>query len=266
MTNKPWNDRFPNPHTRPDRADPITKKARADAKRLFGKDALEEEIDFPAYLAELQRMHSTPEYQAAAAEGRREEEQRKARQQLSEQRRQIDKLSPFHVDSIRSGCDDQLRPLTTTDIQRKVIANWDGVQSLFLLGETGIGKTYTATWCAMKAIRTGKDVASTTATRVCEATLEGLIQLRQADLLLLDQLHTLRSPSGKDMPAWKVGPVVDLIDYRYERQLTTIAAGTIAPKFMVGLLGEDVKRRFPCRLASESTKISNTTEGKIDGN
>jgi hypothetical protein len=57
------------------------------------------------------------------------------------------------------------------------------------------------------------------------------------------------------MPAWQVAPVIDLIDYRYQQKRIIIAAGTIAPKFMVGLLGEDVKRRFPLRLASDSIHV-----------
>ena len=254
MTNN-WEARFPNKYTRPDPDDPVTKKTRRDAKEIFGSDALEEEIDFPAFLAELQRKHSTPEYQAHAAKRREEEAQRQADMLEAEYRRNIEALSPIHVDAVLAGCTRDLTPITTTDIQRKVIAKWDGVQSLFLLGQTGVGKTYTATWCAMKGAKAGRSVASTTATRVCTASHDGLNVLRSVSVLVLDQLHTLQSPEGRSMPAWQVSPVIDLIDYRYEQKRTTIAAGTISPKPMFDLLGKDVKRRFPVRLESDSTKV-----------
>ena len=252
---KSWEQRYPNPHTRPDPDDELTKKTRGDAKRFLGKDALEEEIDFPAYLAELRRQHTTPEHQAIVAERRKDTDAHESRQLDIARRRQLERLSPFHVDCIRSGCDAELNPITTTDIMRKVMAQWDSAQSLFLLGDTGVGKTYTATWCAMRAIMHGNSAAATTATRVCEASPEALAVYRDVHTLLLDQMHTLRSPAGKDMPAWKVVPVIDLIDYRYEHKLTTIGAGRIAVPDMVGLLGEDVKRRFPLRLASKSTGV-----------
>jgi hypothetical protein len=210
-TGKPWSERFPNPHTRPDTADPLIRRTCADAKELFGKDALIEDIDFPTFLAELRRKHATPEFRASVAEQEEEERRFKARQADLAYRRSIESLSPFHVDAIRSGCDKDLNPLTTTDIQCKVIAQWDGESNLFLLGGTGIGKTYTATWCAMRAAKRGESVASITATRVCNASKEQLDTLRHVDKLVLDQLHTLRSPAGKDVPGWQVSPVIDLI-------------------------------------------------------
>jgi DNA replication protein DnaC len=252
---KSWQSRYLNPHTRPDPDDALTKRTRIDAKRFLGKDALEEEIDFLVYLADLRRRMTTPEHQAIVAERIEEDNQRLARQADFEYRRSLERLSPFHVDCVRSGCDGEFKPITTTDIQRKVMAQWDGTTNLFLLGETGIGKTYTATWCAMRAARRGESVAATTALRVCEASKELLDTLRHVGTLALDQLHTLRSPAGKDMPAWQVSPVIDLIDYRYEHKKTIIAAGTIAIPDMVGLLGKDVIRRFPLRLASKSTGV-----------
>ena len=250
-----WEDRFPNPHTRPDLDDELIKKVRRDSKEIFGTDPLEEDIPFLEYIERLRAKQTTPEFQAIAAERRAEDEAHKARQLEADQRRQMERLSPFHVDAVRVGCNRELRPITTTDIQRKVLEQWDGVTSMFLLGQTLIGKTYTATWCAMRAIRAGKSAASVTATRVADSTFDGLLQLRSVGLLVLDQLHTLRSPSGREMPAWKVSPVIDLIDYRYEHKLTTIGAGTIAPEAMVDLLGEDVKRRFPVRISSKITQV-----------
>lgn len=259
---KSWSERYPNPHTRPDLDDPFTARMRASAKSALGHDVLESQINLPDYIAKLQRMHSTPEYQEAAAKGRREAEASEANQREMVYRRNISTLSPFHVRAVTNSCRADLTPVTTTDIQRKVLDQWDDKQHMFLLGTTGIGKTFTATWCAMRAALRGVDVAATTATRVCEASPEKLAQLRSAGVLVIDQLHTLRSPAGKDMPAWKVSPVIDLIDYRYEQMATMICAGTVGPEAMVDILGEDVQRRFECRLVSESTAIR-TDKGRV---
>jgi hypothetical protein len=37
--------------------------------------------------------------------------------------------------------------------------------------------------------------------------------------------------------------------------MTTIAAGTVAPEDMFDILGDDVRRRFPLRLASDSIHV-----------
>jgi hypothetical protein len=269
---KTWEQRFPNPHTRPDPMDPLVAKTRADSKAIFGRDPLEEEVDFPAYLAELQAKHCSPEYQAAAAEGRAEMEALRARQIKDEHRRRMERLSPFHVDCIRSGCDKNLNPLTTTQLMRMVLGvevlddgtrppPWDGIESLFLLGSTGTGKTYTATWIAMRAIMKGRDVGATNATDVCTLSPEKLARLHARDLVIIDQLHTLRTPAGKDLPGWQVEPVIKLINHCYEHKITAIGAGTIAPESMVDLLGKDVKRRFPVRLSSDETRIETTRNG-----
>lgn len=260
-TGKTHDQRFPNPHTRPDLSDPLIRRTRADAVSLFGSDVLADEVDFPTWLEALRVRHCSPEFQAVAEAGREETRLHEERQRAILQRRRFEKLSPFHVDAIRSGCDAELKPLTTTEIMRAVIAEWDGVQSMFLLGGTGNGKTYTATWCAMRAILRGDDAESVTAIRICGASPERLSVLRSVHTLVIDQLHTLRSPAGKDMPAWQVAPVIDLIDYRYEHELTTIAAGTVSPDAMVDLLGEDVRRRFTVRLSSESDEIIYPTSG-----
>jgi DNA replication protein DnaC len=248
--------RFTNPNTAPDPDDPLIRKVRRDCKELFGHDPLETAVDFAGELNRIRELHCSPEFQAEAAKRREEDAERERREKAIAYNRQLERLSPFHVEAVQVGCNKGLTPLTTTDIQRQVMDKWDGVESMFLLGVTAIGKTYAATWCAMRAARRGLEVASTTALRVCEATAGKMMVYRQADLLILDQLHTLRSPSGKDMPAWQVAPVVDLIDWRYERKLITIAAGTVGPDAMVEILGEDVNRRFPRRLTSESTDIT----------
>jgi DNA replication protein DnaC len=250
-----WEKRFPNKHTRPDLDDPLTSKARCDSKKLFGHDPLETAVSTVDYIADLRRKWETPEYQEHVATQEREQADLEARQADMEYHKRLESLSLIHVRAVQAGCTPELNPITTTEIQRKVIASWDGVKSMFLLGETGVGKTYTATWCAMRAAKAGRDVMSTTATKVAQMSLEGLIRLRGTGLLILDQLHTLRSPSGKDMPAWQVAPVIDLIDHRYEQELTTIAAGTRAPEDMFDILGDDVRRRFPVRLSSESTVV-----------
>jgi hypothetical protein len=207
-------------------------------------------------IEDIRSRLDSPEYQSGVA--RYEREIQRAEAQIA-YGHQLERLSPFHVKAVLAGCDARLMPITTTDIQRKAAAQWDGVESMFLLGETGVGKTYTATWCAMRAARRGVDVAATTALRVADLSPESLRTLRRVGLLVLDQLHTLQAPSGRDMPAWKVGPVVDLMDYRYEHESTTIAAGTVAPEAMFELLGSDVRRRFPRRLASKSTEITGGT-------
>ena len=255
MSSEAWNKAFPNPHTRPDPADPLVRKCRADAKRLFGFDALGAKLNISSYVRELQEQWATPEQQARVASLEEDERQRLAAQADLKYQRQLERLSPVHVRAVLEGCDRNLAPITTPEIQRQLIEQWDGKQSVFLLGRTGIGKTYTATWAAMRAARGGSSVASTTPARICEASLQGLIDLRKTTLLVIDQLHTLRSPAGKDLPAWKVTPIIDLIDYRYEQMLTTLAAGTIGPESMVDVLGEDVRRRFPLRLASKSTEV-----------
>jgi DNA replication protein DnaC len=251
-----WEKRFPNPHTRPDPTDEYTARRRREARDLFGFDPLETAVSTEDHIRELQAKWATPEYQAYVAQQAREAEHQAELQADLQYRRSIERLSPVHVKAVLGGCDADLNPITTTDLQRKVIAQWDGVTSLFLLGRTGVGKTYAGTWAAMRLARGGKDVASTTALRVAQESLEGLLTLRKVGVLVLDQLHTLRSPAGRDAPAWQVTPVVDLIDYRYEHQLVTIGAGTIAPDRMVDLLGADVKRRFPLRLASDATGVS----------
>ncbi len=260
MTSSSWDDRYPNPHTRPDPDDPLARKVRADSKKLFGFDPLETRIDTVDYINALREKHTQPEYQEAAAAGRQAERERLAKAKGIEYRRRIERLSPEHVQAVLAGCDPDLTPVTTTDIQRKARAQWDGVQSMFLLGETSVGKTYTAVWCAMRAARGGRDVAATTATRVCEATPDQRAVLRAVDVLVIDQLHALSAPSGKSLPAWQVGPVIDLIDYRYEQQRTTIAAGTVSPEKIFGSLGEDVRRRFPLRLMSNATGIQTPKE------
>lgn len=260
-TGKTHKDRFPNPNTRPDLNDPLIRRTRADAIDLFGVDVLADEVDFHEWLEALRVRHCSPEFQAVAEAGREETRLHEDRQLVLLQRRRCEKLSPYHVDAIRIGCDASLNPLTTTEIMRAVIADWDGAQNMFLLGATGNGKTYTATWCAMRAILRGDDAESTTAIRICEASPERLAVLRSVHTLVIDQLHTLRSPAGKDMPAWQVGPVVDLIDFRYEQRLTTIAAGTIKADDMTDLLGKDVRRRFTVRLSSQSDEIIYPTSG-----
>jgi hypothetical protein len=250
-----WNRRFPNPHTRPDPGDPLTARLREDSKRLFGFDPLVSAVSTAGILEDIRARMDTPEYRSGVADYEAEEARRAETQAGIEYRRRLERLSPFHVRSVLAGCDAELNPITSTDLQRKVIAQWSGQESMFLLGETGVGKTYTATWCAMRAAKRGVDVACTTATRVAESSFEGLLTLRGAGLLVLDQLHTLRSPTGREMPAWKVAPVIDLIDYRYEQELVTIAAGTVAPEEMFDIIGHDVRRRFPLRLQSNTTEI-----------
>ena len=214
-----------------------------------------ERIDFPAFLADLRARYSSPEYQATAAEYRAEEAARLKRAAHDHYERQCERLSPFHAAAVLASCTPALAPLTTTELQRKVIEQWDGEEHLFLLGSTAIGKTYTATWCAMRRALRGGTVASVTATRVCEASPDRLTMLRGVDVLVLDQLHTLRSPAGKDVPAWRVAPVVDLIDWRYEHMSTTIAAGTVEAGEMTELLGADVRRRFPLRLSADTGEV-----------
>lgn len=261
MTSSSWERRFPNPHTRPDPSDPLTAKVREDAKHLFGFDPLDTAVDTADYIRDLQRRLSTPDHQEGLDNYEREKKETAAAQFSIWYRQQLERLSPIHVEAVQLGCTSDLTPITTTEIQCKALP-WDGVESIFLLGKTGVGKTYTATWLAMRATKGGRDCMATTPSRVCRASFEQLTAISKIDVLILDQLHTLESPAGKAVPAWQVAPVVDLIDYRYERRLTTIAAGTVgAEKMFDKILGQDVRRRFPMRLSSESTKISNTTEG-----
>ena len=49
---------------------------------------------------------------------------------------------------------------------------------------------------------------------------------------------------------WQVGPVIDLIDFRYQDEACTIAAGTSDPEGMKGIIGEEVGRRFALRLTT----------------
>jgi hypothetical protein len=239
---------------------------REEARQVYGHDPLahlDDAIDFPAEMARLKAKYCTPEYQAEAADFRRSEAARLDREVKRSYERQIERLSPFHVKAVKAGCDENLKPITTTEIQRMVMGThiqddgrcldgWDRVESMFLLGQTLIGKTYAATWCAMSLAMSGCTVASVTALRVYNLPYEQLLGLRKVDLLILDQLHTLRAPSGKDAPAHQVGPVVDLIDYRYEAMATTIGAGTVDPDAMESILGADTKRRFPLRLSADS--------------
>lgn len=249
-----WHTRFPNPHTRPDTSDPLTAKVRKDSKELFGFDPLETAVSTADYIRDLRAKLETPEYQEGVREYEREQKRFEREQRVMQYERQLERLSPEHVDAVKAGCTRDLTPITTTEIQRKALP-WDGAQSVFLLGETGVGKTYTATWLAMRAARGGRTCIATTALRVSKASPEKLQEMYDTDVLIIDQLHTLESPAGKPMPAWQVAPVIDLMDYRYERRLTTIAAGTVGAKKMFDeILGQDVKRRFPMRLASESTE------------
>ncbi len=250
-----WEKRFPNPHTRPDPDDSLIRKVAEDEVELFGRSVVDTAIDVPGYLRELKKKWETPEYQDHVAQQEQAEREHRAHQAEYAYRRQIENLSRLHVKAVIAGCDASLNPITTTEIQRKLIAKWDGVQSVFLLGRTGIGKTYAATWGAMRQARKGRDVASATPDRVARLSLEALIRLQKTDVVILDQLHTLRSSAGRDEPSWKVSPVVDLIDYRYENELTTIGAGTVEPEEMFAVLGDDMRRRFPLRLASESTEV-----------
>jgi len=261
LTNS-WERRFPNPHTRPDTSDPLTAKVRADSKAIFGFDPLDTAVSTADLIRDLRRRLDTPEYQEGVAEYEREQRRLEAQQQAMQYERQLERLSPEHVDAVTRGCDAELKPISTTEIQRKALG-WDGVQSIFLLGETGVGKTYTATWLAMRAVRGGRDCIATTATRISRASDDQLKAMHEVDVLIIDQLHTLESPSGKAVPAWQVAPVIDLIDYRHEQRLTTIAAGTVgAEKMFDEILGQDVRRRFPQRWQSESTEIRNEGSGK----
>jgi DNA replication protein DnaC len=224
------------------------------------------EVSTADYIRELRKRWESPDYQAHVADVEQQEQQDRAHREDAWYTRQLERLSEHHVKAVRRGCTPDLVPLTTTEIQRMALGKWttpegdtppgwDGVKSIFLLGKTEVGKTYLATWMAMRQAKRGLDCASTTAARVSTLSFESLLVVRKVDVLILDQLHTLRSPSGRDAPAWQVSPVVDLIDYRYEHDLTTIGAGTIDPENMVDLLGADVRRRFPMRIASDSTEI-----------
>ena len=68
-----------------------------------------------------------------------------------------------------------------------------------------------------------------------------LYTLMRAD----DELHRVASA-----PDWQVGPVIDLIDYRYQTGEPILAAGTAEPRAMGGLLGREVLRRFRHRVTT----------------
>lgn len=253
---KTFDERFPNRHTRPALDDPLIRKVRADSKTIFGTDPLDDPIDFSTWLEDLRRRHTTPEHMAEVAKRISEDEYLEARMARDAYHRAIEGLSPLHVKAVTAGCDPELNPITLTPILRQVVDKWDTESSLLLLGGTGQGKTYAATWCAMKIAKSGRTVASTTAANVGSASAEEIARLRSAHVLIIDQLHTLRSPSGRDMPAWQVTPVIDLVDHRYEHMGITIGAGTIAPDRLFEVLGKDVKRRFPVRLLSSPGEVA----------
>jgi hypothetical protein len=118
-----------------------------------------------------------------------------------------------------------------------------------MVGPTETQKTTAATWAAMWCACDREDVAHTTALRIATATPEELVRWREAGNLIIDELHRLAK-----QPDWKVAPVWDLIDYRYQEMSTTMVLATVDPTAMKSLAGAEVLRRIPLKLTTTPAK------------
>ena len=203
--------------------------------------------ELQSIMARIKRQVEDPEYQRRVAEEEWAALETARQVRAMDYARLIERLSRLHVGFVRQHCDGDLMPVGRVPvIWAKLIAEWDWRTSIIMVGPTLTQKTTCATWAAMWCACDGETVAHTTALRIATATAEALEEWRQVGLLIVDELHRLA-----DQPAWKVAPVWDLIDYRYQDMATTIVPATVDPDAMADMAGAEVLRRFGLKLTSE---------------
>jgi hypothetical protein len=212
------------------------------------------EAEWTAMLARIKARVESPEYQHELARREMAERAEAERSRIYHYERQLERLSAEHVKYVRQHTDDDLWPRDPIPSIWEQLANeWDWVSHVFLVGPTESQKTTTMHWAAMHWACDGGTVRRTTAPRVHTLKGERLEQLRKCGLLLLDQIHLVEG-----MPDWQVTPVIDLIDYRYETTGTMLAAGTVNPNEMGGIIGVEVRRRFGLRLSTAGSDEDET--------
>ncbi len=205
----------------------------------------------------IKRQVEDPAYQERVAReelARIEDERRTA---AADYARRIERLSPLHVGFVREHCDDLEPREPIPVIWRKLMTQWDWQQSVFLVGETKTQKTTAATWASMRIARDGGTVAHTTALRIATAPAETLAEWQETGVLTIDELHRLRGA-----PEWRVGPVWDLLDARYQSKGITFVLGTVDPKAMMTLAGAEVLRRIPLKLTATVEQLEIGGSGK----
>jgi len=195
-------------------------------------------------MARIKAQVETPEYQERVAREQLTalEDARRARE--AAYMRRVEQLSRLHVGYVRQHCDANLMPVgRVPEIWAKLIAVWNWRDSVLMVGPTLTQKTTAATWAAMWCACDRETVAHVTAIRIATAPPDVLDEWRAAGLLIVDELHRLQG-----QPDWKVAPVWDLIDYRYQDMGTTMVLGTVDPDAMGHLAGAEVLRRIPLKL------------------
>lgn len=206
--------------------------------------------ELASIMARIKAQVETPEYQERVARERLAALEDERRAHKADHARRIERLSRLHVGFVRQHCDGDLMPTGMIPVVwAKLIAEWDWSASAILVGPTETQKTTAATWAAMWTACDGETVAHTTALRIATATDDALEEWRQAGLLILDELHRL-----DDQPAWKIAPVWDLVDCRYQSMGTTIVCATVDPDAMNNLAGAEVLRRIPLKITSSGAK------------
>ncbi|MEE9367188.1 MAG: hypothetical protein V3W44_10905 [Dehalococcoidales bacterium] len=203
--------------------------------------------ELKAIMARVKLQMESPEHQARVAKDEYETRQAAERAKAAAYVRRIERLSRIHVGYVRRHCGPDMMPKGwIPTIWQKLIHEWDWHTSLIMVGPTETQKTTAATWAAMWAACDREAVAHTTALRIATASPEELEWLRDAGLIIVDELHRLA-----DQPPWKVAPVWDLIDYRYQDMTTTIVLATVNPAAMSDLAGVEVLRRIPLKLTTD---------------
>ncbi len=201
--------------------------------------------ELQSIMARIKAQVEEPAYQERVAREELARLEGEHRDREAEYNRRIERLSRLHIGFVREHCDDLEPREPIPVIWRKLMTEWDWQQSVFLVGETETQKTTAATWASMRLARDGRTVAHTTALRIATAHAETLREWQEVSALTIDELHRL-----KGAPEWKVGPVWDLIDARYQSKGITFVLGTVDPKAMETLAGAEVLRRIPLKLTA----------------
>ncbi len=201
--------------------------------------------ELQAIMLRIKSQVEDPAYQERVAREELADLERARQAKAAEFSRRIERLSPLHVGFVRQHCDDLTPREPIPAVWRKLMNEWDWTSSVFLVGETETQKTTAATWASMCIAKAGGTVAHTTALRIATATAETLAEWQEVRVLTIDELHRLRGA-----PEWKVGPVWDLIDHRYQSKGITFVLGTVDPKAMMTLAGAEVLRRIPLKLTA----------------
>jgi len=222
------------------------RRAKYDlAERTMVKSADDDSGSFFSELFERMKDDaSDPEaqerYRAEQVRRRHDKDHKRFR----EYERSLHRLSRLHVSLVREHTDGACMPTDPVPrIWQQLIDRWNWRDSVFLVGPTSTQKTTVATWAAMWCALDGESVTHTTALRVATASEDDLKAWRKTDLLILDEVHRL-----SEQPAWKIAPVWDLIDFRYQDMSTTIGCGTVDPDAMLDIAGSEVLRRFGLKL------------------